>query len=374
MIMIEIKPRVEHGVVHRTNESYLNYHGWPSVCKDKRGVLFAAASGFRMSHVDPCGKSCMYVSFDEGKSWTPPVIISDTFLDDRDTGIYAWGDGNMIASWFNERPDTDWSGIQSYDWFGTGQKMITLGFANSMPYLPEGEGVARSYVKMSKDYGVTWSEKVAVPVTSPHGPVALKDGSIVYMGKYMNPDYLAPNPICVYTSKDGGYTWEYTGTVPPGDDIIVENMHEPHMIELPNGRLLGAIRIHERKTQPDFTVYITYSDDKGKTWSTPKCLEVDGAPPHLMVHSSGAIICSYSRRRSNEPGKEDRGQRACVSYDGGETWTEDYDLRSKFKQGDHGYPATVELSDGSLLTVYYMSHEYDGFTSVLYTKWRLGGE
>ena len=40
-----------------------------------------------------------------------------------------------------------------------------------------------------------------------------------------------------------------------------------------------------------------------------------GAPPHLLLHSSGALICSVGRR------KEPFGQRAYVSYDGGETWT-----------------------------------------------------
>ena len=94
---------------------------------------------------------------------------------------------------------------------------------------------------------MTWSDPIRVPLTAPHGPSVCKDGTLVYMGKQMDPDYLAPNPIVVYTSKDNGYTWTHTGTVPVGDDIIVDNMHEPHVVELPNGRLLGAIRIHERK-------------------------------------------------------------------------------------------------------------------------------
>lgn len=368
--MVEIKPEVEHGIVNRVDGTIFKYHGWPSVCKDERGVLYATASGMRIQHVDPSGKNCMYISFNEGKTWTPPIVVNDSYLDDRDTGIWAWGKGHMIMSWFSLRYPDNCAAIQTYDWVGDAEKSVCKGIGESWSFLPEEEIKDGSFVKMSDDYGVTWSDPVRVPVTSPHGPVTLKDGTLVYMGKYMSPDYLAPNPICVYSSHDGGYTWERTGEVPVGEDIIVDNMHEPHMVELPNGRLLGAIRIHERKTQPDFTVYTTYSDDKGKTWSVPKCIEVDGAPPHLMVHSSGAVICSYSRRRS----EKDRGERACVSYDNGETWTEDYDLKSEFNSGDHGYPASVELSDGSILTVYYMSAEKDWHCSVLSTRWRLKGK
>ena len=366
--MKEIFPEVEHGVVNRVKNTFFNYHGWPSVCRDKRGVLYAASSGMRLGHIDPSGKNCVYISYNEGKTWTPPIVVNDSYLDDRDTGIIAWGDGHMLMSWFNEYCGNDWDDPM-WDWLPGPHKPLYKGFSGSLDDVNV-RALLGSYVKMSDDYGVTWSDPVKVPVTSPHGPVRLEDGTIVYMGKYMNPDYLAPNPISVYTSRDGGYTWEHTGDVPAGDDIVVENMHEPHMIELPNGRLLGAIRVHERKTQPDFTVYTTFSDDKGKTWSKPVCIGVDGAPPHLMVHSSGAVICSYSRRRS----PEDRGERAAVSYDGGETWTEDYALKTDFTYGDHGYPASVELSDGSILTVYYMGYPGDYNCSVLCTKWRLNGK
>ncbi len=365
--MKELTPETVHGIVNRVTETTFNYHGWPSVCRDARGTLYAAASGMRLGHVDPTGKNCMYVSFNEGKTWSPPIVVNDSYLDDRDTGIIAWGEGKMLMSFFNDYDDQDWDS-PDWSWLPDQHKPLYKGYTKSLEHVWNAKGYHGSFVKMSDDWGVTWSDKVRVPVTSPHGPVMLRDGTLVYMGKVMDPEYLAPNPICVYSSHDGGYTWEKTGEVEPSEDITNENMHEPHMIELPNGRLLGSIRIHGRQEQPDFTVYITYSDDKGKTWSKPFCIGVDGSPPHLMVHSSGAVICSYSRRRS----PEDRGEYAAVSYDNGETWTENYALRTDIAYGDHGYPASVELSDGSIMTVYYMGNPGDWWTSVLYTKWRLG--
>lgn len=373
--MKTFRPETEHGIVFRQKPTTcFKYNGWPSVCKDDRGLLYATASSMRMSHVDPTGKNCMWISRNEGKTWTPPMVVNDSYFDDRDTGITYLGNGRMVLSWFTLCYEDFCEGIQGYDWFPAPDKAISKGFGEMWKQLSEEDRKkgAGSFVKVSEDYGVTWSDPISVPLTAPHGPTACKDGSLVYMGKLMDPDYLAENPIVVYTSKDGGYTWEYTGTVPPGDDIIVQNMHEPHVVELPNGRLLGAIRIHERKSQPDFTVYVTHSDDKGKTWSTPVCIGCDGAPPHLLVHSSGAVICSYSRRRDDEIG---RGERCCVSYDNGETWTEDYVVDDRIdKQLDMGYPASVELSDGSILTVYYQCLPGDWHTSVLSTRWKLNNQ
>ena len=67
-----------------------------------------------------------------------------------------------------------------------------------------------------------------------------------------------------------------------------------------------------------------------------------------------------------------RSERAAVSYDNGKTWSDDYCIDDRIdKQLDMGYPASVELSDGSIMTVYYQCAPGDWYTSVLWTKWRL---
>ena len=371
--METIKPQVTHGIVWRQQDrTNFKYNGWPSVTKDEHGVLYAAASSMRMSHVDPSGKDCMFISKNEGETWTRPIVVEDSYFDDRDAGITYLGDGKLLLTWFTLAYDDDCAGIQDYDWFPPRDKAMSLGFTKCWGMI-QGEERTRAtgaFVKLSEDYGVTWSDPIKVPLTAPHGASVCSDGRLVYMGKEMNPEYLAPNPIVVYTSFDNGRTWEHTGTVSPGADITNENMHEPHVVELPNGRLLGAIRVHGRSEKPESSVYVTYSDDKGKTWSTPVGIGVDGLPPHLLVHSSGAVICSYGCRNPDAP--DGRSERAAVSYDGGETWTEDYMLDDRIRgQHDMGYPASVELSDGSILTVYYQCLPGEWWTSVLYTKWRL---
>ena len=60
-----------------------------------------------------------------------------------------------------------------------------------------------------------------------------------------------------------------------------------------------------------------------------------------------------------------------ISRDDGRTWEKDFVLVRNDVTADLGYPATVELKDGSLLTVYY-AHPAKGEPAViLQQKWRI---
>lgn len=58
-----------------------------------------------------------------------------------------------------------------------------------------------------------------------------------------------------------------------------------------------------------------------------------------------------------------------ISFDEGESWEADYVLRADGPTGDLGYPASVEMPDGSLFTVYYQSTGENYKTSILWTRW-----
>ena len=113
------------------------------------------------------------------------------------------------------------------------------------------------------------------------------------------------------------------------------------------------------------THFRSVSDDGGYTWTFPEAMGTNGAPPHLMRHSSGAVIMTYGRRTAPF------GQRALISRDNGETWEDEYILRDDGPDHDLGYPSTVELPDGSLLTVYYQKVCGDRACSLLRTRWSL---
>ena len=54
-----IYPTVEHGIVSRLQNTVFRYQGWPTVTRDADGTLFAVASGFRVAHICPFGKTVM---------------------------------------------------------------------------------------------------------------------------------------------------------------------------------------------------------------------------------------------------------------------------------------------------------------------------
>lgn len=354
-------PEAERGFVCRTPNTFFRYHGWPSVTKDADGVLYAVDSAFRVSHICPFGKTALYRSYDGGKTWSIPSVVNDTFLDDRDAGILSLGGKKLLVTWFTHPAKVY---LEHYGehirkvWSGSD------GVMDAYPTIPEEEGRGGSFVRISEDGGNTWGETVRVPVSAPHGPNLLRDGSLLYLGKAMYTDALPEGAIAAYGSTDGGLTWEKLAVLDIPEGTKPNNFHEPHVVQLPSGRLLGMIRAEGPEVPYGFTVYETHSDDGGHTWSPMVWLDVQGSPPHLLLHSSGAVILSFGRRR------DPFGERALVSHDGGETWPDEYVLHET-TPCDLGYPASVELDDGSVLTVYYQQVEGDPFTSLQWTRWKL---
>jgi Neuraminidase (sialidase) len=90
------------------------------------------------------------------------------------------------------------------------------------------------------------------------------------------------------------------------------------------------------------------SSDGGKTWSVPRPIGVWGLPSHLLRLADGRLLMSHGYRRPP------RGNHARISEDHGRTWSEAIVL-SDDGTGDIGYPSTVELPDGKLLTLWYES-------------------
>ncbi len=365
--MKSVRPEATHGIVNRVTTSLYSYQAWPTVAQDENGTLYAVASGFRIRHVDPFGKTVMYISRNGGKTWTPPIVINDTYLDDRDAGILYLGNGKLLVSWFTRNAE-EYSSEKHKAMMEAaplaGRTTIAGGMVASTQLPAEVKAIG-SYVRVSEDYGVTWGETYSLPVTAPHGPTLCRDGSLIYLGTEHRPvgQRIGTPKNKLFRSRDDGKTWQEVSTIQnpawlqPG-----ERFCEPHVIELSDGRLLGAVRVEGRTP---FTMATAFSFDGGKSWTDFVCTDVSGAPPHLLQHSSGAVICTFGRR---EP---PYGEYAMISHDLGKTWTEEYVIDDNTDSRDLGYGSTVELPDGSLLTVYYQRCPGDNYPSILYTKWKL---
>ena len=170
-------------------------------------------------------------------------------------------------------------------------------------------------------------------------------------------------------STDDGQTWETIGCIPVPEEHKAEMPYaEPHAVEVDDGRIVSLWR-HVPRNRPDAAfMQQSESDDGGRTWTVAHPTPMWGYPPHLIKLHDGSILATYGIRRSPF------GQRACLSYDGGRTWDIDNEiiLRGDAPNGDLGYPSTVELAPGELLSIYYQIDQIGEKTCFIATRWSLG--
>jgi sialidase-1 len=347
------KVKAQHGIICRLSNDPFGYFGWPSIARMDDGTMIVASSGLRREHVCPWGKTVLHYSTDDGYTWSDSKIINNSPLDDRDAGIVNLGGQKLLVTWFTCDP----RGCQLYgspEYLEKTRKLMDR-WTDEMVSQYVG-----NWVMLSDDGGNTWSAPIRVTVTAPHGPVVLRSGDILFFGK--------EEAIKAVKSRDGGRTWTEIGTVPISADTHNSNYHEPHVVELPSGKLIGLIRYQHAgnyKSHNDFSIFQTESDDGGITWTTARPLGVDGSPPHVIYHSSGALVCVYGYR------KEPYGERAMISYDEGVSWETDIVIREDGPDRDLGYPASVEMPDGSIYTIYYQKYAAGEKPSLLWSRWRL---
>jgi sialidase-1 len=348
----------EHIVAHKPKDRMI---GWPTIARKPDGELLVVFSGDREEHMCPYGKVQMVRSSDGGRSWSPVETLVDTPIDDRDSGIVVLPSGNLLVNWFTGLG----MGLGGIDWqLKHGHKYakpMLLGWRRWVEAVTDD---ARSYVGfwnvLSEDNGKTWSERRTMPASAPHGPVLLPDGTLFYIG---TADRSRAGEILAAVSRDEGATWETVWTFDSKN--LPGRLCEPHAAALPDGRIVALFR-YERtpggaQTIPNFHhLWQCSSEDGGKTWTQPHALPIWGFPPHLLVLRDGRLLCTYGYRR------DPFGIRACLSNDGGRTWDVEHEIiiRADAAHRDLGYPSTVELDDGTLVTAYYMVDEEGYFQSV----------
>jgi hypothetical protein len=229
-----------------------------------------------------------------------------------------------------------------------------------------------STYRISLDGGVTFGEIQKSPVTSPHGPIELRDGSILWVGRTHSEKGLVLPDDCIQAWRvDPRGGMEKLGRIDSifdGEERLLSC--EPYAFELADGSILCHIRaqrVHGSPSPKTLTTYQSVSTDGGKSRSKPERLLEDngGAPSHIIRHSSGTLVAVYGCR------KKPWGIQVMFSQDEGKTWSTDHMLCEDEVSPDLGYPATVELSDGSLLTVFYAHPAADQPAVIMQQKWRI---
>ena len=341
------------------------YIGWPSVCRLKNGDIIAVFSGDRDWHICPYGKVQMIRSTDGGETWSAPMTIANGPIDDRDAGIVQLPDGEILVTYFTSvayrRPKI----LARHPEYKAFDERLTDDVRQQS---------LGNFAVRSRDDGKTWTkpEKLAMKGQTPHGPILLKDGSLFQIGRSFTKSGIGTTEegitlISAERSTDGGRTWQMLCSSIPdmnGENAMPHMFHEPHVVELADGTIVGVVRYHG----PDNCMRQTISKDGGKTWTPMMKTTMVGLPPHLIRLADGKLVCVYGRRLA-KPGF---GEFAVISDDGGATWdTANEICLAPSHNGDLGYPASCILANGDILTVYYQQPKPGRKPCLMATRWRV---
>ena len=343
------------------------YHGWPTVARRANGQLLISCSGGREAHVCPFGRVDLIASDDDGRTWSQPRVLMDTPIDDRDSGVLETARGSILVTTFTslayeptlqkvEKIEPGEKGAWSEE------KLARWQEAHNRLTADQRNAMLGVWMLRSTDGGKTFSEPYRCLVNSPHGPIQLADGRVLYAGKNL---WQGEPKIGVCESTDDGVSWRWLAEIPTRQGDSPAAYHELHAVEAADGRLVAQIRNHN-KTNAGETLQ-SESSDGGKTWSVPHSIGVWGLPSHLLRLKDDRLLMSYGHRR------KPFGNQARVSDDGGRTWSEPVIVSGDGPGGDLGYPSTVQLADASLLTVWYENMAQSPHAVLRLARWTLDG-
>lgn len=350
---MKIKLIGEPKTIMTNKESNHAYFAWPTIAKLQNGRICVGASGYRVEHICPFGKGVLTFSDDNGETYCNPIAVIDTVLDDRDVGLCVFGEKGIIATSFNNSIEFQRENMP--------QTEECFNYINSVSPENEKRDLGVNF-RISNDFGKSWSRIYKSPISSPHGPTVLLDGTVLWVGRIQGiHNHIEAHKI---NTETGEMTLIGDMEIYNYEEFKDTYFYEPHAIQLPDGRIICHLRV-ENKNETLFTLYQSVSCDGGVTWSKPVQIVRDdsGAPGHLFMHSSGTLISTFSHR------SKPYGIWAVFSTDNGKTWSEESIIFEGKDTDDLGYPSTIELDDGSMITAFY-TRENDYVPAVIMQqKW-----
>jgi len=332
------------------------YHGWPTMTRTERDELIAVWSGRREAHVCPFGTVEMMSSRDGGETWTFPRTVHDGPIDDRDAGVLQTANGTLIVTTFTSLaylPQIAEGGSKANDpaWKAVHNRIVDE---------ETREGELGTWCFRSNDGGLSFSGRIDTIVNSPHGPCQLADGRLLYLGKELWTD---EKRIGASVSSDDGETWEWLSEIPTRDGDKAREYHELHAVQCRSGKIIAQIRNHNETNKGE--TLQTESNDGGKTWSMPHSIGVWGLPSHLLRLKDGRLLMTYGHRR------KPFGNQARFSADEGVTWSEPVIVSGDGIGGDLGYPSTVEMDDGSFVSLWYEKLADSPMAQLRQARWKV---
>lgn len=278
-------------------------------------------------HLGLAGRLDVVYSSDEGKSWTKPQVVVDSPADDRNPAFGQAADGTLVVVFWR---------TETYDDQG-----------HYRPKLDKPYGV---WVTRSSDAGKTWSTAEPVELgsigwASPYGRIETLEDHSMLLALYGGPPGGGPmakndqNHSYVFRSTDGGKSWQRLSEIGAG----AGQLNETSLLNLGGGKLLAAARSRSGET------WLATSSDGAKSWSRPRQITPRGVMPgDLCRLDDNRVLLAVGDRL------EGYGARGMIGSTKGDfDWERRFVLVDDSIRTDCGYPSSVVLKDGRVLTVYY---------------------
>lgn len=316
-------------------ESYVaidNKGLWPNLSLLRNGEIAAAVYN-HPSHGFGCGNIELWISADKGRIWNMRSVVTD----------------------HSENPE--FVRMNPAVGYNSKNELVVLcgGWSEGRqaPHLP-------IQICISADNGYSWKRSCIDNITGfPFGDVVIASNNHLICG--VHDDLKKESNI--YQSADNGATWTKKMTlVCPGDETA--------FLKTTSGKWLAAVRTWPRNmTDYPFPtnegLHLYFSNDECKTWNGPKTVSLPGQTPgHLLELKDGNILLTYGSRIPGLFGVVGR-----ISSDEGETWSYPFTLISIQERSDCGYPSSIQLSDGTVVTAWYSGPKKTGVSYPFAMPW-----
>ncbi|MBI2298595.1 MAG: exo-alpha-sialidase [Armatimonadetes bacterium] len=338
-------PGAEQVTIFREPDTYAVFPGLAHDPATGRLSVAFRAGGPR-SHIDGKGsRTVTMVSDDGGKTWREgPMLPSPPFTGPNGVQV------RVRCKWWQEHPAEERQALKDKGYLVQDVRPGVVAIC------------AGAVCDRSTDGGKTWTSRdIEMPfmacLASGMNSQQLADGTILFptYGSVKDGDH---DSSWLLRSTDCGLSWQHILVgLKPG-----LHLNEPAIIECQNGRLLTVMRTGMGNDH----LWQAVSDDRGATWHGLEDTGLKGHPPDLLRLRDGRILLSYGYRH------DPLGIHCAVSSDEGESWDLEHlwTLRGGGGSFDLGYPHSVQLKDGAVVTVYYFV-EPGGMQFIAATRWRV---
>jgi hypothetical protein len=317
--------QTENGIKPSPEIAIYNVCAWPNLTELPNGTIIATIFN-KPSHGSMEGEVECWSSIDKGNSWklmgSPVPHEPNTVRMNHAAGINK--DGNLVVI------ISGWS-----DTVLTDQPKYNDSYLR--------KGILPAYVAHSSNEGKDWTVyEDAFPYKSPDDGVLIPFGDIIIgpSGHLYAAAYSAkPNRdwrLYVLKSSDDGKSWK--------DPIPIDSenpRNETAIFHLGEGNWFAVARQNG--------LYLYESRNNARSWDIVNKITAEQQHPgHLIRLADGKLLLTYGNRTNGKKGID-----VLYSEDEGQNWGGPFRIADF--EGDGGYPASLQLKDGNVLTVFYSS-------------------